>query len=678
MTDARNIPARSARDALVHPRYRADIDGLRAIAVLSVVGFHAFPEWVRGGFVGVDVFFVISGFLISSMIFDSLDQGRFGFAAFYAGRIRRIFPALILVLATCWGLGWVYLLPADFSQLGKHIVGGAGFIANFVLWNESGYFDAAAAAKPLLHLWSLGIEEQFYILMPFLWYLAWRFRLGLARITLLLAAVSLALNLALVRHDAIGVFYSPLTRIWEILLGSLLANAAPGRETAIPGRLKAWCAAIPAISGNAKSFAGLVLILFSALAMHKQQVFPGWRALLPVLGTVLIVAAGPGAWLNRKVLANRLLVWFGLISYPLYLWHWTLLSFVTIVVSRGAQLPLTARLMVVSLAVVLACLTYLLVERPIRHGARYRRGKTVFLCLAMVAIAGAGMASWRGDGFASRFRFEQAIMKLTANDAAFHRAWLAGIRQGQCHLDGEDVNFGDCSGNNRRPLMLLWGDSYAATLYPGLKHLQERQSFGIAQYTAGACPPLPEFLEQGPSGRKNCSKLNEDNLGRIRSLMPDVVILHANWESPAYALYNPETRKFDLTKLSRTVRQLQAAGIRRIILIGPVPTWKWYLNNLLFEYYRWDDPRHQLPPLRMDAEDGGLKDIDGTMRQFAGEMHIEFISAAEVFCNEEGCLTRFADDFTSLTALDMGHLTPRASSYLIERIADRILPPANP
>src|SRR5260370_40148903 len=161
---------------LTHPKYRPDIDGLRAVAVLLVVGFHAFPDWVKGGFIGVDIFFVISGFLISTIIFENLERNSFSFIAFYSRRIRRIFPALLVVLIAAFAIGRFTLLPDEYRQLGKHIAGGAGFVANFVLWNESGYFDRAAETKPLPHLWSLGIEEQFYIVFPLLLWLAWQRR----------------------------------------------------------------------------------------------------------------------------------------------------------------------------------------------------------------------------------------------------------------------------------------------------------------------------------------------------------------------------------------------------------------------------------------------------------------------------------------------------------------------
>lgn len=206
-----------------HPKYRPDIDGLRAIAVLSVVAFHAFPNYLKGGFIGVDIFFVISGFLISTIIFENLDKGTFSFSEFYARRIKRIFPSLLLVLVTSYTFGWFVLLSDEYTQLGKHIAAGAGFVSNFALWSESGYFDNSTDTKPLLHLWSLGIEEQFYIIWPPLLYVAWKRKFNLLTLVILVAFISFLLNLKGVKHDSTATFYAPQTRFWELLCGNILA-----------------------------------------------------------------------------------------------------------------------------------------------------------------------------------------------------------------------------------------------------------------------------------------------------------------------------------------------------------------------------------------------------------------------------------------------------------------------
>lgn len=195
------------QNQLTHPKYRADIDGLRAIAVLSVVIFHAFPTMLPGGFVGVDIFFVISGFLISSIILGSLIENKFSFTQFYTSRIKRIFPALILVLVLSHAFGWFALLSDEYKQLGKHIASGAGFMSNFTLWQESGYFDNTAETKPLLHLWSLGIEEQFYIIWPLTLWIAWKYKTNILTLTLTLATGSLLFNLYHIKQDSTATFF---------------------------------------------------------------------------------------------------------------------------------------------------------------------------------------------------------------------------------------------------------------------------------------------------------------------------------------------------------------------------------------------------------------------------------------------------------------------------------------
>jgi len=309
--------------------YRSYIDGLRAIAVLSVLSFHAFPTWFRGGFTGVDIFFVISGFLISTIIFEGLEKGTFSFVDFYARRIRRIFPALLLVLICCFAFGWFTLLPDEYMLLGKHMAGGASFISNFLFWNEAGYFDKAAETKPLLHLWSLGIEEQFYIIWPLLLWGAYKLRLNLLTITIIVAITSFVFNLQQVKIDVVAAFYSPQTRFWELLCGSILAWLMLNKKSTfayLENQLNHWLNKLiyrgpqqhaDATLINTLSFAGFLLIIFGVYRITKGALFPGTWALIPVFGAILILAAGTNAWFNRVVLANKALVWFGLISYPL-------------------------------------------------------------------------------------------------------------------------------------------------------------------------------------------------------------------------------------------------------------------------------------------------------------------------------------------------------------------------
>ncbi len=364
---------------LTHPKYRADIDGLRAIAVLSVVGFHAFPDWIFGGFIGVDIFFVISGFLISGIIFGNLEHSSFSYVEFYVRRIKRIFPALILVLVLSFAFGWYVLLPDEFQQLVKHVASGSGFISNFILWYESGYFDNSADTKPLLHLWSLAIEEQFYIFWPLLLGLVWKHKWNFLTLTVSIAVISFALNISTVNNNPIADFYSPLSRFWELMIGGILAYLTLHKPQHLPQRPN-WQSAI-----------GLLLIAVGILLVNKERAFPGYWALIPGVGAFLIISAGSGAWLNRNLLGNRLIVGIGLISYPLYLWHWPLLVFSKIVVGRN--LHVLERIAIIAVSIGLAYLTYRLLENPIRKKSTSNKPATVLL-IALVCILAVSLFSF--------------------------------------------------------------------------------------------------------------------------------------------------------------------------------------------------------------------------------------------------------------------------------------------
>lgn len=484
---------------LSHPKYRPDIDGLRAIAVLSVVAFHAFPGWMRGGFIGVDVFFVISGFLISTIIFENLEQGSFSFTAFYARRIKRIFPALILVLAATYSFGWGALFADEYKQLGKHIAAGAGFVSNFVLWHEVSYFDNSAETKPLLHLWSLGIEEQFYLVWPLLLWLAWKRKLGLLAVTLVVAAVSFYWNLRDVKQDITAAFYSPQTRFWELLGGSVLAWELLHKREAY-ARLKhkanGWLAS--AIDRNRQdaggdtlanlfALSGFGLLLYGFWHIHKGLGFPGLWALVPVLGSVLVIAAGPAAWVNRTVLANRVAVWFGLISFPLYLWHWPILSFARIVTSEVPAWDIRAAAVVLSVA--LAWLTYQLVEKRIRFGG-HGNVKVAGLALLMLMVGYAGYNTYARDGLAFRDLVKINASIKSGEDGGAGAFMIHGCGSNDAFLN---AHVGNCVTDSRgTSRFALLGDSKAAALFPGLIRTSDEK--GRWLFIGGAGPegaPLP-------------------------------------------------------------------------------------------------------------------------------------------------------------------------------------------
>ncbi|MCX8501214.1 MAG: acyltransferase family protein, partial [Alphaproteobacteria bacterium] len=482
----------------LHPNYRPDIDGLRAVAVLSVVGFHAFPQFIRGGFIGVDIFFVISGYLISTILFENLQHDRFSLVQFYSRRIRRIFPALLLVLISVLVFGWFALFANEYQQLGKHVAGGAAFISNYLFWGESGYFDTEAITKPLLHLWSLGIEEQFYIVWPVILWLGWRLKANLLVMTLCFALVSFGLNFYGIRHDVVATFYSPQTRFWELLSGSLLAWLMvfrPAARDRAVARVDGWLARIvghqkAGRSENLLSFTGLLLVAGGIAVFHHGLSFPGMRALIPVLGAVLIIAAGAESWLNRTILSSRILVWFGLISYPLYLWHWPILSLATTIEGENLSPVIVAAALL--LAVVLAWLTFRWLERPIRYN--FFSGYIACYLIALLSVTGivgyminseilkvAGSSEKQKflDHFENSFPKWQYFSKINLNKEWRSECAFIDTEKLQKNgfLEGGIINSkpikqldSNCYKRNKsfEKSVLVWGDSHAQALSPGL------------------------------------------------------------------------------------------------------------------------------------------------------------------------------------------------------------------
>jgi|JI10StandDraft_1071094.scaffolds.fasta_scaffold16263_1 peptidoglycan/LPS O-acetylase OafA/YrhL len=467
------------------PDYRADIDGLRAVAVLAVLGFHAFAPWVPGGFVGVDVFFVVSGFLITGIVFNELEAGSFRLSSFYARRARRILPALVVVIAVVYGAGWAVLLRSELEELERHVLGAALFASNFLLWSETGYFDTAAEVKPLLHLWSLGIEEQFYLVWPLLLAALRRWRLLWA--TLALMAMSLAWNAVTVLTEPAAAFYLPHQRVWELLVGALLALVVRRHGASTPVRSPALLSAL-----------GLLLIATSVVGIDAHQRFPGLAAVPAVLGTALVILAGSQAWPNRRMLSAPGLVWIGLISYPLYLWHWPLLSFARIL--EGREPDITNRIALIASAFVLASLTYRFVEMPFRYGRL--RAQSVRLPLRAMALAGAlGLTAFDGDGMLmpahgvtgepGQRRFHEFVEKTfhpcaDPTLAAEAPKWRGYVRCRQSK-PGTQVD------------VALVGDSHAEHLFPGLA--SALPGLNVAYYLRSPEGALDPRIVDNPSVR---------------------------------------------------------------------------------------------------------------------------------------------------------------------------------
>jgi peptidoglycan/LPS O-acetylase OafA/YrhL len=642
---------RSTGTDIPHVRgYRPDIDGLRAIAVLAVLAYHAFPQLVPGGFAGVDVFFVISGYLISGIIYQQMLENRFSIATFYARRILRIFPALILVVFATFIVGWFVLSTAQMEALGANIAGAAAFVQNFVLREQIvGYFDPGADRLPLLHLWSLGIEEQYYIAWPVTLLLIARWEARLVAIVAALALASFVAYVLIASWDAALAFYSPLTRAWELLAGSALALWQCKRFAGkYPGdrefRRYGTVVAIAALSGI-----GVALWAFNA-----GTPWPGFFTLLPVLAATALIAT-TNTFVHRRLLSARPMVFVGLISYPLYLWHFPLIAYAKLQYGEGMPAPVMGGLLVVS--ALLAWLTYRFVERPLRFGKPAVRLKIATLLAGMAATGLIGIVAGSTRGLPVRFPQPIQPFMLSGSETWMH--W----RRSKCLLLLQPASdfAPECAGNGRHPLLMIWGDSYGAALYPGLLHFADDRGYDVAQYTASACPPLIGYsLPERPF----CKSINDDVLLRIDRLRPDVVILDATWGHA-----EPVLRE----DLPRTVALLKAMNIAKIVLMGPPPSWQGVgLSANVLDYYRQTG---SVLPARTfyRSTDEWTRGRDALLQELSRELGIQYISARNIFCNDSGCLSRIGPNDSELTAFDPGHLTLPGAIFLAAQTLDSIL-----
>ncbi|AJY03023.1 acyltransferase family protein (plasmid) [Burkholderia vietnamiensis LMG 10929] len=617
------------------PGYRPDIDGLRAVSVLAVLVFHGFPELLKGGFVGVDVFFVISGYVITKHMLREIVADTFSFLAFYGRRIRRIFPALLPVLVFIYGFGWFEMLPEEFKQLGLDIAGGAASVANFVLWHEAGYFDTAAALKPLLHLWSLGVEEQFYLVWPILLLATVRARKSAFWPIALVGLCSLVLNVSIVRHDSVEAFYSPWTRAWEPMLGALLAYRHGNAGSTSASR------------ANIKGILGLLLLAVSFMFLRESLTFPGWWALMPTVGAYLVIDAGASHSFASRVLGWRPLVMIGLISYPLYLYHWPLLA--SLKIYGGSAVPALWRVVALAICFPLALLTYRYIETPIRR-SRHPRQTAAVLVLLMGACAFAGYNAYRRDGL--EFRMSHMVGAF-ADGVNFDRDTI--WRRGACYLEGSDRVFSNsCVDGGSGPLVLLWGDSRSAALYPGLRSVTAARGVRLAQFSTSGCPPVR-------GGDPRCAQANESVIRVVKAARPAIVLLTANWTTDR------------LQALSATVDTLRAAGVGRVVLIGQVATWQSSLPKLYWLF--WREHHDKMPPRTFFGLDPASKQYDREGAAIASQLGIEYASAFDAMCDSMGCVTRTGPGRGNIVMFDDSHLTPAGADVVARGIASKIFTP---
>lgn len=525
--------------------YRPDIDALRGLSVLLVVGYHAFPEYIPGGFVGVDVFFVISGYLVTSIIQQSLSDKRFSLRVFYARRIRRLFPALLLVLAVTLFAGWLVLFPDELKQTADHAKYSAIYWLNFVLIDELGYFDVDSVYKPLLHLWSLSIEEQYYVIWPLLLLLVLRQHwIRPLPMIALIAVLSFASNIYYINDYPDEVYFHTATRIWQLALGSAFAVWTFKRPTAP----NAWLLLI-----------GSIMIAVGAWLINEKLKYPGWWGLLPALGTVLVIHAN----FNWKHWGG--LVSVGLISYPLYLWHWVVLSFVWIYLGR--QPSIVVIILAVLLSFGLAYVTLRTVER-----VRYKPGQhiPIMLLVGILVLSLVGLFVSKRDGLPDR----PHLMYLADANLQFTRTPSidsACVKYSRRHLSSERV-FDYCRGQSLdKKLIAVIGDSHAHAIYPGIAKQAEQSGYGTILLANSSCPPFIGFLWGQNDKEVSLCKTKIEQIIHLVKNDPRIEKVFISTRGPTY-IHGDVNGKFTEESVRKSIKSKYT--------YSPELTWQSYFSGL--------------------------------------------------------------------------------------------------
>ena len=631
--------------------YRREIDGLRAVAVLPVILFHAGFESFSGGFVGVDVFFVISGYLITTIILAELEQEKFSIINFYERRARRILPALFLIMLFCVPFAWFWLLPTHMKDFSKELVTVSVFASNILFWRENSYFGTAAELKPLLHTWSLAIEEQYYVLFPLFLMLFWKLGKRWILITLgLLFVGSLIVAQWGSYAKPAAAFYLLPTRGWELLIGAFAAFYLSQKNR------KEFRNGLSEFGG----WLGVVLIIYAVFNYSKATPFPGFYALVPTLGAVLIILFATQQTSVGKFIGNKAFVGIGLISYSAYLWHQPLFAF-----ARQSSLtkPSNAIFLTLSiLSLILAYTTWKYVENPFRNRKNFSR-KQVFIFsgafTAFFILMGAFLYSDNGN-ISKRFnQDEQEVLLLGQKN---YKETLGVYDLGRCFLDYEqktqvliDSNCVSLSKNtdNKKPRVIVFGDSLAAHWMSGVKHVFESDEYSVEQWTAVSCRSI-DHSKITSRCKEFYEKFISDVLPLLRPV--DKVIMSSHWTS----ILNDEGKKAFLDSLDNTFNLLNKTGAS-VIVIGKTPSFNHNPFKLIF--HGGHSKSHTI-----FFKSFNFLPVNNLLKSSTQKFNFDYYSPADVICKSDqslDCLVKLKGRFLYF---DSGHLSVDGSKYVFERL----------
>lgn len=626
--------------------YRRDIDGLRGVAVLSVILFHIDASLLPGGFVGVDIFFVISGHLITLHILGEVEQGRFSLAEFYRRRIKRIIPAMLVVVACSLIVAQVLMIPSDAERVAESALWSIASIANLYFWlhHDTSYFAAASSEQPLLHLWSLGVEEQFYLLWPLV--LAWCYRGKRGHWLIAAGAMGVTISLTsaqfLFAHDPSFVYYMLPTRAGELMIGALVAAWIVKNDT--------WRGPLVALPGIA--LLGLFLIAGSLIWIDESDVFPGWLAAPPTVGAALLILAGTYRrnLPTSKLLESRVLVWVGIVSYSAYLWHWPLLAFARYF---GVDISLTVGAGVLAITFILAWATYRYVEQPgrrVNYGFLAVAGR--MLAVPGLAIFAIGAASMKLDGYGPRWFSPNYKQQLaTVQDQVKPAFQYEYVCQRQ-RVNSRDLANPACvvGPANGQPKILLWGDSNAAHYVGMLGVFAGEAGFSFRNVAIGSCPPLTsDPSDYVPSTRladcRSSAGVIAAELGKYEEL----------WISADWIQYQARSPRF-LDQFEAMVRARAGSGTR-IVLIGKAPVIAGYDRHCWEKSVSvpWMNCKPQLVPL---APEVAL--MNSRLRQMADSVpNVAYFDANGFLCRQGVCSS--VDQEGHRRYFDSSHLSLEAS-----------------
>ena len=634
-------------------KYRPEIDGLRAIAVLSVVIYHAgfkieiFESnnlLLPGGFLGVDIFYVISGYLITFLILEQQQKKKFLFSEFYERRARRLLPALFVVIISTLISGWFLMLPNQLEELAGSALSSLFFVSNFWFYEIDSYFAESLSFKPLLHTWSLSIEEQFYLIFPPVIYLLFKkklFKLNSFFIFLIISSLISSTFFSL-NYTNLNFYILP-SRIWELMVGSLIANLHFTKNS-INIEKK--------INSDLLALLGIILIFVPFFLFNEKTPHPSIITIFTILGTSIIILDIKRENFVKKLLSSRLLVGIGLISYSLYLWHFPILAFKKI---KSSNLSEFDKFEGIILAIIISIFSYLFIEKPFRNKLVVKKYLFFFsISTVFLIILFSSLYIYKKNGVPNRY--SKTILKLVE----FNYDYTEAYQKGKCHIEKKESLkkdlFQNCNINisKEKKDIFLWGDSLAAHLYPGLKH-KYSSKYNIWQRSVDTCKPTI-FTLQEKNKKNSCEFVNDLVIKEIIEIQPEKIFISGGWAEN------------DLQKIQKLIDIIGTKSKSKIYLVGPSIRWQDPLPKILLKKYKISK---KIPKFLSDKNHKKNFDLDDKFSSFSKMNQIYYISPIKILCNNKyQCLTKVGDEADSITTWDENHFTEKTSQFIFSKFID--------